>query len=125
MAARLLTGMNIFDHITPVLKSLHWLPVLKRIDFKVLLLVYRALHDHAGEYMRDMLQEGANIQTLSSAISSQLAVPWGRLKGFEDHAFSIASPRLGNALPGSITDHKSICALSKSHKTHLFKSACY
>ena len=39
-AARLLTGTKTFDHITPVLKSLHWFPVEKRMDFKVLLLVY-------------------------------------------------------------------------------------
>ena len=37
------TGTMKFDHITPVLKSLHWLPVEKIIDFKVLPLVYRAL----------------------------------------------------------------------------------
>jgi len=40
-AARLLTGAKTFDYITPVLKSLHWFSVEKRIDFKVLLLVYR------------------------------------------------------------------------------------
>uniref|UniRef100_A0A3Q3G3E6 Uncharacterized protein n=1 Tax=Labrus bergylta TaxID=56723 RepID=A0A3Q3G3E6_9LABR len=32
------------DHISPVLRSLHWLPVCQRIDFKILLLVYRALN---------------------------------------------------------------------------------
>lgn len=32
-----------YDHITPVLRSLHWLPVTFRIDFKVLLLVYKSL----------------------------------------------------------------------------------
>ena len=35
VAARLLTGAKKFHHITPVLKSLHWLPVEKRIDFKM------------------------------------------------------------------------------------------
>ena len=122
-AARLLTGTKKFDHITPVLKSLHWLPVEKRIDFKVLLLVYRALHDQAPEYMRDMLQERTNVRTLRSTVSSQLAVPRSRLKGFGDRAFSIAAPRLWNALPGFITDCKSVGAFKKGLKTHLFKSA--
>ena len=44
-ATMLLTGAKKFDRITPVLKSLHWLTVEKRIDFSVLLFVYRALHD--------------------------------------------------------------------------------
>ena len=93
-AARLLTGTKKFGHITPVLKSLHWLPVEKRIDFKVLLLVYRALHDQAPSYMRDMLQERTNVRALRSTFSSQLVVPRSRLKGFGDRAFSIAAPRL-------------------------------
>ena len=51
-AARLLMGTKTFEHITPVLKSLHWLLVEKRINFEVLLLVYCALRDHAPEYTR-------------------------------------------------------------------------
>ncbi len=38
-AARILTRTRKSEHITPVLRSLHWLPVTFRIDFKVLLLV--------------------------------------------------------------------------------------
>ena len=52
VAARLLTGTKKFYHITPVLKSLHSLPVEKGTDLKVLLLVYRALHDQSLSYMR-------------------------------------------------------------------------
>ena len=78
-----------------MLKSLHWLPVEKRDDFKVLLLVYRALHDQASEYMSDMLKERAKVRTLRSTVSGQLAVPRSRLKGFGNRVFSIADPRFG------------------------------
>ena len=44
LVARLLVGRKKFDHVTIVLKSLHRLPLEKIINFKVLLLVYRALH---------------------------------------------------------------------------------
>lgn len=36
-AVRLLTGVRRYDHITPVLSNLHWLPVHYRADFKMLL----------------------------------------------------------------------------------------
>ncbi|MHB9317265.1 RNA-directed DNA polymerase, partial [Fusobacterium polymorphum] len=36
-AARLITRTRFHDHITPVLKTLHWLPVTARIEFKILL----------------------------------------------------------------------------------------
>ncbi|KAF7690623.1 hypothetical protein C0J45_24441, partial [Silurus meridionalis] len=39
-AARVLTRSRKYDHITPILSSLHWLPVKFRIDFKLLLLTY-------------------------------------------------------------------------------------
>ncbi len=40
-AARLLTSTHKFDHITPVLIKLHWLPVKFRINFKILLLAFK------------------------------------------------------------------------------------
>ncbi len=43
-AARILTRTRKSEHITPVLRSLHWLPVTFRIDLKVLLLVYKSLN---------------------------------------------------------------------------------
>ena len=44
IAARLITGSGRRDHITPVLKNLHWLPIKSRITFKILLLTYKILN---------------------------------------------------------------------------------
>ena len=41
-AARLVTGSGRWDHITPVLRDLHWLPVRFRAQFKVLVLTFKA-----------------------------------------------------------------------------------
>ena len=70
-------------------------------------LVYRALHDYDPGYMRHMLQKNTHVRTLRSTVSSQLVVPRSRLKAFQDLAFSIAAPRLRNALPRDITYRKS------------------
>lgn len=40
-AARLMVGVSKFDGITPVLASLHWLPTVSQIRFKVLKLMYK------------------------------------------------------------------------------------
>jgi len=40
-AVRVVTGTRKFDHITPVLRQLHWLPVRQRITFKLAMIVYR------------------------------------------------------------------------------------
>ena len=35
-----------YDHITPVLKDLHWLPIRKRIEFKILLLTFKCMQGY-------------------------------------------------------------------------------
>ena len=54
-AARLLTNTNRREHITPVLNSLHWLPVPYRIDFKLLMFVFKALNGLAPLYLSELL----------------------------------------------------------------------
>jgi len=52
-AARLVTGTRRTDHITPVLQSLHWLPVRQRVTFKLATLVHKYLNDRAPGYLAD------------------------------------------------------------------------
>jgi len=54
-AARVLTGTRKRDHISPVLASLYWLPVKFRIEFKILLLTYKALHGQAPSYLEELI----------------------------------------------------------------------
>ena len=55
-AARLITRSRKHDHITPILRQLHWLPVHSRIKYKILLLTFKALHGLAPSYITEMLQ---------------------------------------------------------------------
>ena len=43
-AARLLTEVKRYQHISPTLAVLHWLPICFRIDFKVLKMTYKSLN---------------------------------------------------------------------------------
>ncbi|XP_072573217.1 uncharacterized protein [Paramormyrops kingsleyae] len=49
-AARILMRVRKFNHITPILKTLHWLPVSLRIEYKVSLLTHQCLHGTAPTY---------------------------------------------------------------------------
>ena len=51
-AARLVTLTCKYDSITPVLKSAHWLPASSHIQFKILLLTYKILHQGAPCYLQ-------------------------------------------------------------------------
>ena len=68
-AARLITGARRRDHITPVLRQLHWLPVRRRVEFKLACLVRQALCGQMPTYLADdihLVSEG-NRRSLRSS----------------------------------------------------------
>ncbi len=119
-AARLLSGTRKYDHITPILKSLHWLPVRCRIDFKVLLLTYKALHGKAPEYICYLLCFRETRQSRSASLNL-LYVPKTKCVTFGDRAFSVYAPRLWNTLPLSIRVVENVDAFKSEIKTYLFR----
>ena len=56
-AARMITGARSSDHITPLLKSLHWLPVEARIHFKILLITYKILNGQSAGYLEPLIKD--------------------------------------------------------------------
>ncbi|KAI5608107.1 hypothetical protein C0J50_9600, partial [Silurus asotus] len=74
-AARVLTRSRKYDHITPVLISLHWLPIKSRIDYKILLLTYKALNGLAPQYLSELLYQYDPPRLLRSKGAGYLLVP--------------------------------------------------
>ena len=50
---RLITGAKRREHITPILRQLHWLPVRRRVEFKIASLVYQVLSSKVPGYLAD------------------------------------------------------------------------
>ena len=88
-----------YDHITPILKSLHWLPIRYRTEYKLLLLTFKALHHLAPSYLTDLLQLDHPTRTLRSSSDSLLTAHCARLRNYGDRAFCVAAPKLWNDLP--------------------------
>ena len=121
IVARLITGHGRCEHITPVLKSLHWLPVKQRITFKTLVLVYKAVNNLAPAYLKELLYPYVPCRGLRSSENNLLVVPFTRSSVVQQCAFSAAGPRLWNSLPLSLRS-ASCLSVFKSHlKTYLFK----
>ncbi len=68
-AARVLTRTRKYDHISPVVSTLHWLPTKHRIDFKILLTTYKALNGLAPQYLSELL---SHYQSFTSTAFSKL-----------------------------------------------------
>ena len=103
--------------------KLHWLPVKFRIQFKLLLLVYKALNGMAPSYLTDKLLYKP-VPKLKSSNQRLLVIPRSNLKTYGDRCFSIAGPKLWNSLPKGQRMCDSLELFKKNlKKTHLFKSA--
>ena len=55
-AARLIVGARRFDHMTPIVKDLHWWSILARLEFKILLLTYKCPHNQGPSYLCEPLE---------------------------------------------------------------------
>ena len=123
-AARLVFNIPRYSHITPVLISLHWLPVKFRIYFIVILITFKVLHGIAPDYLRSLINVKENrIYNLRGSKGLALIPPKKTLKTLGDRAFSAAAPRMWNALPLEIRNERNFARFKTLLKTHLFKLA--
>ena len=122
-AARVLCGLRKYDHITPALQALHWLPIRKRIEYKIAMLCYKCIHMLAPKYLCDMISIYTPRRRLSSSLDKYLLnVPKVRT-GFSERAFSYSGPKIWNDLPYDVRASESLNSFKQKLKTHLFKSA--
>ena len=123
MAAKIVTNHRKFDHVTPLLRGLHWLPVKFRINYKVLLITYKALNGKAPSYISDMITQYAPERNLRSSTKYNLHQPRTKLKTGGDRAYCSAAPTLWNSLPLHIKTAPTVDQFKNNLKTHLFKQA--
>uniref|UniRef100_A0A3P8VZQ2 Reverse transcriptase domain-containing protein n=1 Tax=Cynoglossus semilaevis TaxID=244447 RepID=A0A3P8VZQ2_CYNSE len=122
-AARILTGTRRREHITPVLASIHWLPVKSRIDFKILLITYKALNNQAPLYICDLITPYKPNRSLRSQNSNLLVIPKINKNRTGGRTFSYQAPLLWNQLPLSVRESDSVSSFKVRLKTHLYSIA--
>ena len=111
-ATRLVTCNNKYTHIAPIQRELHWLPIIARIEYKIILLTYKSLKGRAPFYLRSLLSSYAPKRMLRSSAKHLLQTPIATTKAHVERSFSVAAPKLWNNLPDSF---------KKNLKTFLYK----
>ena len=112
--ARLIYGKRKHDHVSGLLRELHWLPAEARTYFKLLCYVYKCIHDLAPSYLSDLIivkrdhDLSLNVPRCSTMIG--------------DRAFSSAGPRLWNALPVELRLSNTLDRFKSQLKHLLFNS---
>ncbi len=122
-ATRILTRTRKRDHISPILASLHWLPVKSRIEFKILLLTYKALNGQAPSYLKELIVPYYPTRTLRSQNAGLLEVPRVSKSRMGARAFSYRAPLLWNQIPVSVRGADTLSTFKSRLKTFLFDKA--
>jgi hypothetical protein len=107
---------------SPIYISLHWLPVVFRIQYKILLNTIKVLHGLSPVYIQDLVRTYNPTRSIRSEDSCMLAKPSVRAKMYGDWRFDVASSSLWNDLPKILPMESSINVFKRNLKTHLFKS---
>lgn len=122
-AARLIMNAKKRDSISKSLMELHWLPIAFRIEYKLLLLVYKCVYGLAPKYLENRVSFHNPDRLLRSNDKLLLTEPRSNLKTAGDRCFSVAGPKRWNKLPLNIRKVDKIDEFKKELKTYLFRKA--
>jgi hypothetical protein len=120
-AARLVLNIPKYNHISPALCTLHWLPVKFRIQFKIAVITFKTIHGFAP-YLRELV----SLKLISNNNGFCLQPPRARTKKtLGDRAFLTAAPKIWNELPYDVRNEGSYSKFKSLLKTHYFRLAFY
>ena len=113
-AARLISKRRKQQSVSDVLNNLHWLPVEKRIVFKILVFTFKITHGIAPQCLSGLISfrnKDALVLNLTFFDTN-----YGR------RSFSYAAPRFWNALPYDIRFARNLETFKRLTKTYLFNN---
>ena len=122
-AAKVILRKSMYDHVTPCLIELHWLPINFRVDYKIALLAFKCLNGLAPKYLSDLIEVYVPPRALRSSSSILLKSKVTKFKTLGDKSFSSSAPTVWNTLPVSLRNETSIEIFKKNLKTYFFRKA--
>ena len=100
-----------------VLKDLYWLPMRYRIQYKILIHTFKAIHNLAPPHLSDLLHittAPSDVHLFSTSLFLLFnSLLWG--------GFSHSSPKIWNSLPPDLRNINSLPHFKSNLKTHLFR----
>ncbi len=126
-AARLIFRSRKRNHVTPLLRTLHWLPVHLRIDYKLCTLCYNMFIGKSPKYISELLTKYSCGRSGNRSDSdNRLLKSLKRninTSTFGQRSFSFCAPEIWNSLPFDVRHKQSVASFKAALKTHLFRKS--
>jgi len=109
------------SHAIPLLRTLHWLPIQQRIDYKVALLTFKVRSTSTPSYLRLLIQDrehGRNLRSTTTALCQPFTTTT-----FVKRTFRCSAPVVWNSLPKTVLISDSVAVFKSRLKTFLFSQA--
>ena len=100
------------SHITPILRSLHWLKINESIEYKLLSLTYKVLTTSQPDYLHNLISVQSTGRTCSSSLVTLARPSVSSSLQITNRSFTYASPYQWNQLLSSFRQKTSLCSLS-------------
>ena len=120
--ARIVTNTTKCSHISPVRKTLHYLPIKHHSVFKTALLVYKFLQKNFPKYFEPFLKPGHSVYKTHRSQSDGVLLY--KSKKYLSLTIAYDGPRIWTDLPGDVRSAKSLSSFRKKLKTYFFAKAC-
>ena len=120
-AARIITNLGKYDHLTDAMKKLHWLPIESRIQYKVLVLVHACVHNSAPPYLSSLLTSYVPPREIRSSGKLILHQPIPNMVTYGNRSYAYGGTRIWNNLDIKLRKIVSPDAFKRELKTHLYK----
>ena len=119
-AAQVITKTKIRDHISPILRDLHWLPIQKRTDYKMMVLAFNALNEQGPSYIADFFTLYKPNRSLRSDSNTSLVPVHGRSIQINKRLLNRGVSTTWNSLPKELRIIKSFILFMNHLKNYLF-----
>lgn len=115
--ARAVVSAPKFSHASPILRSLHWLKIKERIQFKIISTTYNTLHSSKPTYLRNLLTILPPGSTRSSSCLTLVRPTCKSSLKLTNRSFRISAPLLWNNLPHYLRPNSSCLSTTEAPLT--------
>ena len=119
-AARIVSGTRKFDHVTPILKQLQWLPIVKQLEVRDAIMVFKCLNGLAPPYLCQKFKTRSEVHNCNTRNRDRLHIPLCRTAAGQ-RSFTFRGQRLWNSLPDEFQSITNLDVFKVKIKQHFFK----